>query len=121
MQNSDIVVDHFGREMLSGPYTETLNEILSPAMAKAAYAEISSWPAYQPTPLRNLDALASSLSIGALYYKDESTRLGLGSFKALGGAYAVLRLAATQIEAKTGKKVTLSEIRAGQHSPPYQN
>ena len=116
MQNSDIVVDHFGRATLSGPYPEALNEILSPAMAKAAYAEISSWPAYQPTPLRNLDALAKSLSVGAVYYKDESARLGLGSFKALGGAYAVLRLAATQIEAKTGKKAPLSDIRAGQHS-----
>jgi diaminopropionate ammonia-lyase len=39
-----------------------------------------------------LPNLAKKLGISALYYKDESTRFGLKSFKALGGAYAVFRL-----------------------------
>jgi diaminopropionate ammonia-lyase len=47
----------------------------------------------KPTPLVSLPALASQLGIRALTIKDESTRLGLGSFKALGGAFAVLNLA----------------------------
>ncbi|MBB4313176.1 diaminopropionate ammonia-lyase [Roseospira marina] len=53
---------------------------------------IRAWEGYAPTPLRRLDGLAAAAGLAALYLKDESTRLGLGSFKALGGAYAVERL-----------------------------
>jgi len=58
----------------------------------AASQEITQWPNYAPTPLHRLPALAHSLGITELYYKDESTRFILKSFKALGGAYAVFRL-----------------------------
>ena len=44
------------------------------------------------TPLHALAALASEIGVGAVHIKDEGFRLGLGSFKALGGAYAVTRL-----------------------------
>ena len=44
------------------------------------------------TPLHALPALAGELGLCALHVKDEGFRLGLGSFKALGGAYAVFRL-----------------------------
>jgi diaminopropionate ammonia-lyase len=58
----------------------------------AAEKEISGWPGYSITALHALPNLARKLGISALYYKDESTRFGLKSFKALGGAYAVFRL-----------------------------
>ncbi|MDO8694215.1 MAG: diaminopropionate ammonia-lyase [Sheuella sp.] len=58
----------------------------------AAEKEISGWPGYSSTALHTLPNLARKLGISALYYKDESTRFGLKSFKALGGAYAVFRL-----------------------------
>ncbi|HEX2117036.1 MAG TPA: diaminopropionate ammonia-lyase, partial [Alphaproteobacteria bacterium] len=45
-----------------------------------------------------------------LGYKDESGRFGLGSFKALGGAYAVLR----QLQARLGG-ISSTELRSGQH------
>src|SRR5437868_13624032 len=48
---------------------------------------------YAPTPLVPLPALAGALGIHAIHIKDEGKRLGLGSFKALGGAYATIRLA----------------------------
>lgn len=51
-------------------------------------------PAASATPLRNMPQLAHELGIGTLQLKDEGTRMGLGSFKALGAAYAVARLAA---------------------------
>ena len=57
-----------------------------------ARREITSWPGYQATPLRALSKLAAAAGIGDILYKDESERFGIGSFKALGGAYAVLRL-----------------------------
>ena len=44
------------------------------------------------TPLVALPRLADVLGVGSIHVKDEGQRLGLGSFKALGGAYAVIRL-----------------------------
>jgi diaminopropionate ammonia-lyase len=62
---------------------------LSRAGFAAALAEISSWPGYAPTTLLSLPGLARRLGVGQVLYKDERGRFGLGSFKALGGAYAV--------------------------------
>ncbi|HEY7576336.1 MAG TPA: diaminopropionate ammonia-lyase [Acetobacteraceae bacterium] len=50
---------------------------------------IVAWPGYAPTPLRDLPALASCAGMACIRLKDEAGRFGLGSFKALGGAYAV--------------------------------
>lgn len=44
------------------------------------------------TPLVALPTLAQALGVGSVHVKDEGQRLGLGSFKALGGSYAVIRL-----------------------------
>jgi len=46
-------------------------------------------------------------------YKDEGPRFGLGSFKALGGSYAALRVLQRQIAAKLGQEVSLEAIRTG--------
>jgi diaminopropionate ammonia-lyase len=51
-------------------------------------------PAHAWTPLCDLPALAAELGIGRLWLKDESARMGLGSFKALGAAHAIARAAA---------------------------
>ena len=51
-------------------------------------------PGFAPTPLRRLDALAARLGLGELWAKDERDRWGQGSFKSLGGAFAVVDLAA---------------------------
>jgi diaminopropionate ammonia-lyase len=56
---------------------------------RRAKAEITRWPGYAPTSLRPLAALAQAAGVGAVFLKDEADRFGLGSFKALGGAYAV--------------------------------
>ena len=63
--------------------------------ARAA-AEIKAWPGYEPTPLRRLPGLARQLGVGSIAYKDEGGRFGLGAFKAVGGAYAVLTYVAQQ-------------------------
>ena len=54
---------------------------------------------HAPTPLHSLPALAAELGVGAIHLKDEGFRLGLGSFKALGGAYAVIRLVLEEADA----------------------
>ena len=60
-----------------------------------------SWRDNVPTPLHSLPALAAELGVGAIHLKDEGFRLGLGSFKALGGAYAVVRLVLEEASAAT--------------------
>ncbi len=57
---------------------------LTPAF-DAAYRDISSWPGYAPTPLVALPGLAGVAGVGMVWYKGESGRFGLGSFKALSG------------------------------------
>ena len=64
----------------------------------------------EPTPLLALPALAAELGVGAIHVKDEGGRLGLGSFKALGGAYAVARLALEEAARHLGRSVELTEI-----------
>ncbi len=74
------------------PYGARERAVISLAEHARAAAEIRSWPGYQATPLHSLPGLARELEVGALWLKDESGRFGLGSFKALGGAYGVLRV-----------------------------
>ena len=78
--------------------------------------EITRWPGYTVTPLAILAGLATRAGIEAIYYKDESTRFGLGSFKALGGAYAVLRLLTREIERSSGARaVRTSDLLSGKY------
>lgn len=86
-----------------------------------ASAEISSWPGYQPSPLVALDGLAAMLGLDGIHYKDEGMRFGLGSFKALGGAYAGLRVLQRQLEQNLGRKVSLAEIRNGELGADVSN
>jgi len=48
-------------------------------------------PGYAPTPLRNSPELAQRLGVAQVLVKDESTRLGLPSFKMLGASWATLQ------------------------------
>jgi diaminopropionate ammonia-lyase len=70
------------------------------------------WRGNVPTPLYALPAFARELGIGALHVKDEGFRLGLGSFKALGGAYAVVRLVLEEATRRLGRPVDLDALDA---------
>ena len=74
-----------------------------------AYKTISSWDNYSPTPLTSLNKLSKKLKLNKIFYKDESKRFHLKSFKALGGAYAVERVT------KGNKEVVISTATAGNH------
>ncbi|GKQ35284.1 diaminopropionate ammonia-lyase [Streptomyces sp. A012304] len=54
----------------------------------------SSLPDYAPTPLTELPAWAAEWGVGRVFVKDESSRLGLPAFKALGASWAVHRILA---------------------------
>ncbi len=98
------------------PWTAAQDAILSNAAFARAAATIRSWPGYAETPLRHLPALARTLGVGAVAYKDEGGRFGLGSFKALGGAYAVYRLLETaKAEGRSPADVTVTCATDGNH------
>ena len=78
--------------------------------------EITAWDGYAPTPLIGLTGLASQIGVGRIDYKHEGPRFGLGSFKALGGSYAALRVLQRELSSKTGQPVRLEDIRTGQYS-----
>lgn len=63
-----------------------------------------------PTPVRALPELARELGIGSLHVKDESSRLGLGSFKALGGAYALMILVQEEASRRLCRDVAVNEL-----------
>lgn len=53
-------------------------------------------PAHAVTPLLNISDLAKEAGVESLHLKDERGRMGLGSFKALGAAYAIAHEASRQ-------------------------
>ena len=65
--------------------------------AEKVIAFHQSFPAYAPTPLVSLSALAGILGVRGIHVKDESRRFGLNAFKALGGSYAIGCLIAEEL------------------------
>ena len=84
-------------------------KILSSADIDEAYRTISSWNNYLSTPLISLNKLNEKLKLNNIFYKDESKRFHLKSFKALGGAYAVEKII------KGNDKKVISTATAGNH------
>ncbi|HWL69973.1 MAG TPA: diaminopropionate ammonia-lyase [Geminicoccus sp.] len=62
------------------------------------------------TRLVSLPDLAQRLDLGAVLVKDEGGRLGLGSFKALGGAYAVATLVREAAAKQLGRPVAFADL-----------
>ena len=74
-----------------------------------AYSSISTWEGYSPTPLVELNKLSKELNLNKIFYKDESKRFDLKSFKALGGAYAVEKVS------NGNKDIVVATATAGNH------
>lgn len=109
----EIIRDHATFAPENGTYPEACEAVLSHQDMDDAWREITTWPGYAPTPIRGLSGLSKALNLDEILYKDEGMRFGLGSFKALGGAYAVLRVVADEIAARTGSRPSLADIRNG--------
>jgi diaminopropionate ammonia-lyase len=93
-------------------YSFDQNKILSSLSEKdidEAYSSISNWESYVPTPLIELNKLSKELNLNKIFYKDESERFDLKSFKALGGAYAVEKVT------KGNKDIVVATATAGNH------
>jgi diaminopropionate ammonia-lyase len=68
------------REMLDGPYPD-----------RKPLRFHHRLPGYEETPLIDTPKLASTLGVGKVFVKDESSRLRLPAFKILGASWAVYR------------------------------
>jgi len=88
---------------------EEILKNISKEQIDEAYSTISKWEGYTPTPLLFLNKLSKELNLNRIYYKDESKRFDLKSFKALGGAYAVEKIT------KGNKDIIVSTATAGNH------
>lgn len=97
------------------PYGSVERQILNADAFRTAKAEITTWTGYRPTPLVGLPGLAKALGIARLDAKDEGHRFGLKSFKALGGAYAVLRALQKHIEGAGLTRPSAAELIKGAH------
>ena len=69
---------------------EALDNIPYPSInADLPLGLLAECPRHAETPLLNMEALAIEAGVGHLFVKDETNRMGLGSFKALGAAYVI--------------------------------
>ena len=91
-------------------YPQHLESIASLEKSRQAIEVICQWPGYHSTPLYTLDHLARDIGVEKIWYKDESQRFHLKSFKALGGAYAVALQLQAQVKKATGVKPGVQEL-----------
>jgi diaminopropionate ammonia-lyase len=102
-------------------YRKPLDPADTETLGVAASEEVERYLTYRdnhtPTPLHTLSALAAELGVGAIHIKDEGFRLGLGSFKALGGSYAVIRLVLEEASRQLGRTVDVAEL----HTPEIRS
>ncbi len=116
---SNVLTHHF--ELLANPKPVRVapyrdngrSEILSLDALAVARREIRSWPGYAPTELRSLDGLAKAAGVRSILYKDEGARFGLGSFKALGGAYAVVCYLQGIVQQRRGVRPSSAQLASG--------
>jgi diaminopropionate ammonia-lyase len=106
--------------------------VLPAAGFRRAKAAITTWPGYVPTPLLSLSAITGSaipgsglrgakppganIAAASVSIKDEGARFGLGSFKALGGAYALANLLAAELSRRgTAQSAMPEDLASGKY------
>ncbi|MDQ0561102.1 diaminopropionate ammonia-lyase [Rhizobium mesoamericanum] len=87
-------------------------EMLGLTAAEDVERHLSFRDHHAETPLISLPALAAQAGVAAIHVKDEGKRLGLGSFKALGGAYAVICLVLEEAQRRLRRRVDMAELRS---------
>ncbi|WBQ05646.1 pyridoxal-phosphate dependent enzyme [Kribbella sp. CA-293567] len=92
----------------SNPAAKAWRTTAAPAEVLAFHQALDG---YRPTPLIAVPVLAAELGVGRVLVKDESQRLGLPAFKALGAWWAIHR--ALQDHPKTTELVTATDGNHG--------
>ena len=102
-------------------YSAEQAALLGPEGLANSLTIISGWPGYSHTPLRTLTGLAAETGVSSIFYKDESHRFNLKSFKPLGGAYAVARLLMEMLPVQVGCKViSIDDLLSGLYAKACQ-
>lgn len=68
-------------------------------------------PGYRPTPIRSLPGIARRLGVRSVHVKDESTRLGMPSFKILGASWATYRVLLRHLGIELAAQPSLEELK----------
>lgn len=71
---------------------------------------LSLWDKVEETPLVPLPGIAEEIGVRSVLIKDEGRRLDQGSFKSLGGAYAVMVLFKRLLEQHLGQEVRVVQL-----------
>jgi diaminopropionate ammonia-lyase len=116
-ESKDWSIKHVKNKIVAKPEESYPAEIkLQPDQDGAqAFATISKWPGYKVSPLVDAATIAQELGIAHLYLKDETNRFGMGSFKSLGGSYAVARLVEHRKAAGLPPLTGVTTASAGNH------
>jgi diaminopropionate ammonia-lyase len=85
-------------------------ELIARSHAEDVHRFLDLCPAYRATPLLPLADLATELDLGEVCLKAEWSRMGLSSFKALGGVYAVALLVAARAGTALGRSIRPDEL-----------
>ena len=88
------------------PHSDQLAEGEVATDASAAMALFAQCPVSHATRLEQFPQLAALAGCGEVWLKLESDRMGLGSFKALGAAYAIAKQAAGRVDSSDGKAMS---------------
>ncbi|WP_137113546.1 diaminopropionate ammonia-lyase [Mesorhizobium sp. GR13] len=94
------------------PLEPTDAEVLGVDAAKTVEHFLHHREGHKPTPLVTLPGLAKQFGVASISLKDEGLRLGLGSFKALGGSYAVIRLVLDEASRRLGRDIDVAELQS---------
>jgi diaminopropionate ammonia-lyase len=81
----------------------------TPRTARRFHRQI---PGYRISPLKGLTQLAQKLGVEGIWVKDESARLNLGSFKVLGGSFAIYQLLRRRLGLED-KELSFSDLTSG--------
>jgi diaminopropionate ammonia-lyase len=93
------------------PLDQADAQMLSIGAAREVERFLARRVGHKPTPLLSLPGLARELGVNAIHIKDEGHRLGLGSFKALGGSYAVIRLVLEEASLRLRRSIDVDELQ----------
>ena len=95
--------------------TASLDRLMPAAAAREARGFHRQIPGFRASPLKGLGELAAMLGLGGIWVKDEAGRLGLGSFKVLGGSFAIYRYLCRRLGVADGElsfaELTSDEVR----------
>jgi len=118
MINKSDFLTHFANPKAknSNIYTDVMRQIFNKEDAIQAEIDIHNWPNYKPTELHKLNDLAKHCRVSSIYYKDESTRFELKSFKSLGGSYAVAKQLIQYVKECTGQDISIQDLFSGRYA-----